>query len=78
FYGVYELGDGHGEWVADGFAADFYGRSPARNPHAPGTPDEVWVVRGISSGVAVRDSSRAAAANIGFRCAGSTEDLIEP
>ncbi len=77
-YSVYDMGDRVGEWVADGFSPDYYQRSPQRNPLAPGTPDELWVVRGLHQSVAVRDSARAAAMGVGFRCAGSITDVVDP
>jgi formylglycine-generating enzyme required for sulfatase activity len=75
---VYDMGDVAGEWAADGYAADFYARSPTRNPIAPGTSNEVWVVRGTHQALAVRDSSRSAAVDLGFRCAGSITDVLDP
>ncbi|MBT6627403.1 MAG: SUMF1/EgtB/PvdO family nonheme iron enzyme [Gemmatimonadetes bacterium] len=77
-FDVYDMGDIAGEWVADGYAADFYTRSPTNNPIAPGTSDEVWVVRGAHQALAVRDSSRGANLDRGFRCAGSITDVLDP
>ena len=44
-YGVLDMAGNAREWVADWYDADYYNRSPARNPTGPNSGDE-RVVRG--------------------------------
>ena len=47
--GLYQMGDNGYEWVSDWYQADYYARSPLKNPKGPEKGDEK-VVRGISHG----------------------------
>ena len=65
------------EWVADGYQADYYQQSPAKNPQAPATD----LYRGLRGGgwnhtpLSMCTSARSSATKdiqtfyIGFRCA---------
>jgi len=75
-YGLFDLAGNAWEWTADIYDADYYSRSPRRDPKGPLNGARV-VARGgswSSSGKALRISNRLAvrngdtSANIGFRC----------
>jgi len=75
--GLYDMTGNASEWVADWFAPDYYGSSPATDPTGPATGED-RVYRGGSYGFVsyyARSFYRGhtkpeiSAANIGFRCA---------
>jgi formylglycine-generating enzyme required for sulfatase activity len=75
-YGAYDMAGNVWEWVADRYAANYYRRSPARNPRGPTSGTQV-VLRGGSwlyAAPSFRTSERAGVPadrrneNIGLRC----------
>jgi len=83
--GVHDLSGNVGEWCQDGYEADYYSRSPRRDPSGPEEPAE-GVVRGGSWGSSL-DQLRCAARGflgraessnaVGFRTALSLRDAEE-
>ena len=77
-YGVYDMTGNVAEWVMDDYAADYYQKSPFRDPQGPEKEDVYKVIRGGSwreSRIGARLTKRFSAkiwrtdATVGFRCA---------
>ncbi len=75
-YGVRDMGGNVSEWVSDGYQADWYSKSPKKDPHAPAKDGRV--VRGgslVSTAAEVRAGNRQSSPKkstdpaLGVRCA---------
>ena len=84
-YGLYDTTGNVAEWVLDTYSADYYQKSPYRDPPGPEEDDVYKVIRGGSwreSQLGARLTKRFSAkmwrtdATVGFRCAKDLEPVV--